>query len=413
MSAGDVPVVAEGEAPATAAGEGAERRWPCALALLVLLLVGGPVAWAARTQVNPDGICYLQLASFLAEGDVAGSISGYWSPLFVWMLSPLLALGVDRLLAARLVLLLWAGVNVVASDRLADRLGLAPVPRAAVLVTIALAAAALATQVITPDIVVSGCLLAYAACALHPDLFARRRRAALAGAAAGVAYLAKSYALPFTLVHLPLTLALRWLAGRRQAGGVGRRDALATWAVAMVALVAVALPWVVALSWHYGRPTWATVGAVMHASVGPHVPPGTEPYHDLDGLRAPPAPHRSVWETPDKVLPYPDWSPLRSWEQARHQARVIACNAADAVEFLQAWSLAGLTVPILVVAPLVAALAWRKRSGEATTPPLALWGSWVPATVALYLGGYLLVWVEERYLRTFVPVTRQWRRTPA
>lgn len=379
---------------------GPDRRWPCALGLSLLLLLGGLAAWGARTQVNPDAICYLQLASFLRDGDVAASISGYWSPLFIWSVVPFLAMGVEQLLAARLALVLWGVVGVVASDRLAARLGLAPAPRAAALVVVALTLADLATKVITPDVVVGSCLLAYAACVTHPDLLRRRRLAALAGAWAGLAYLAKSYALPFALAHVLLTAALRWRAHADDPpGGPRRRDLVATVAVAVGALLLVALPWIGALSLRHGRPTWTTVGPIAHASAGPHAAPGTV-HHPLDELRAPAPPHRSVWETPE-VLPYPeDWSALGSRANALHQLRIVTTNAWKVLRLVSSWDLVGLT-PVLAAGPLLVLLMGRRRLRE-LPPPLLEWCAWFPATFAVYAGGYVLVYVEDRYLRPFL-----------
>jgi 4-amino-4-deoxy-L-arabinose transferase-like glycosyltransferase len=377
------------------------HRWPCALALALLLVLGGLAAWGARTQLNPDAICYLRLASLMRDGDVAASVSGYWSPLFTWSLVPFLAAGVEQLLAARLALVLWGVVGVVAADRLAARLGLPPAPRAAALVVVALTLADLATKVITPDVVVGSCLLAYAACVMHPDLLRRRRVAALAGAWAGLAYLAKSYALPFALVHVLLTATLRWRAhaGDGPAGGPRLRDLVATVAVAVGALLIIALPWIAALSLRHGRPTWTTVGPIAHASAGPHAAPGTV-HHPLDELRAPAPPHRSVWETPE-VLPYPeDWSALESRANALHQLRIVTTNAWKVLRLVSSWDLVGLA-PFLAAGPLVVVLMGRRRL-LGLPPPLLEWCAWVPATFAVYAGGYILVYVEDRYLRPFL-----------
>lgn len=319
----------------------------------------------------------------------------------MWSLVPPLASGLERLLAARLTLLLWTAVAVVASDHLARRLGLAPLPRAAALVAIALALGDLATLELAPDVILGGCLLGYAACALHPDVLRDRRRALLAGVWAGVAYLAKSYALPFVLLHLPLTLVVRWLGARRgpPAGRLDRRDLLLSLAAGVAGVFFVALPWIAALSWRHERPTWSTVGRIAHAAVGPHVPPGIA-HHPLEGLRAPPPPHRSVWERPE-VLPYSDWSPFDSRAMATHQGRLIEVNALKIQEHLASWDLTGLTLLALLLAPLAAWLA-RRRLPPGAPPALLEWSVWVPATVALHVSGYLLVYVEERYLRTFL-----------
>ncbi|MCO5171470.1 MAG: hypothetical protein M9894_34650 [Planctomycetes bacterium] len=363
-------------------------RWPLALALALLLLLGGAAAWGNRAQHNPDGFCYLQLASHLVAGDVRASISGYWSPLFVWTLAPLLALGLEPLAAARLALLAWAAVGVLGVDRLARRLDLAPGPRALALVAATLWLADLATEVTTPDVAVGACLLHYAVGVLDPRLCSSRARAATTGALAGVSYLAKAYALPFVLVHLPLTLALR--AALADDPREGARRAARTGAVALGALLVVALPWVAALSWRHERPTWSTVGGINLAATGRWTAPG-QVFHPLEGLRTPPAPHLSVWETPE-VLTYPD-VPL----DLDHRLGVLQANARKARDFMVGWDLLGLTLPALALAAGAAWLGRRRLPRDRL-----LWLGWAPLTFAVYLGGYVVVYVEERHVRPFL-----------
>ncbi|MBX3467855.1 MAG: hypothetical protein KF878_13305 [Planctomycetes bacterium] len=384
----------EGPAPATAqAWREAGARLTAAPGLAIVLLLGGAAAWGNRGQVNPDGVSYLQLASYLAGGDVVASISAYWNPLLVWLLAPLLGLGLDRLVTARLALLLCAAVGVLAADRLALRLGLRPLPRAAAVAAVAAPLAELATRVITPDVLVGACLLAYTASACHPRLLRCRRRAALTGALGGVCFLAKSYALPFVLVHLPLMIGLR--AWRER--DVDRRDAARALAVALAALLAIASAWIVVLSVRFQRPTWATSGASVHAAVGPGAPLGD--YRMPTGLMTPPPPHRSVWEMPE-LLAYPAWSPLATPEHRAHQAAIIAHHGASALRILRGWDWLGLTLPGLALAPLLAWLARRRLERDA--PALAAASLWVPATVAIYIGGHLPIFLEERYLLTFL-----------
>ncbi|MCO5168677.1 MAG: hypothetical protein M9894_20235 [Planctomycetes bacterium] len=382
-------------APASPApAEAPWGRLTAAPGLALLLLLGGAAAWGNRGQINPDGICYLQLASHLLRGDVVASISGYWSPLLVWLLAPLLALGLDRLVAARLALLLCAGAAVVASDRLARHLGLTPGPRAAAVATIALAVGELATRVITPDVLVGACLLAYAASATHPELLRCRRRAALTGALAGVSFLAKSFALPVVLLHLPAMILLR---ARRADPAVGRRDVARTLAVAMTALGVVALGWSGVLSLRFQRPTWSSSGAIAHAAVGPGVPVGS--YRLPSGLQTPPPPHGSLWERPD-LLDYPGWSPLDGPEARAHQLELVAFNGGSALRILRGWDALGLTLPALALAPLAALLARRHLGRRA--PALADAALWVPASVALLIGLHLPIFLEERYVLTFL-----------
>ena len=60
-------------------------------------------------QIKLDTVSYIHLADHLAHGRLELSVASHWSPLISWCIAPLLALGVDGLLAARLVLVAWGG----------------------------------------------------------------------------------------------------------------------------------------------------------------------------------------------------------------------------------------------------------------------------------------------------------------
>jgi hypothetical protein len=57
-----------------------------ALFWCVALLIGGIEAWAARDQMNPDGVAYLDIGDAYWRGDWARAINGYWSPLYSCLL---------------------------------------------------------------------------------------------------------------------------------------------------------------------------------------------------------------------------------------------------------------------------------------------------------------------------------------
>ncbi|MCW8141919.1 MAG: hypothetical protein KIT58_23680, partial [Planctomycetota bacterium] len=79
---------------------------------------------------------------------------------------------------------------------------------------------------------------------------------------------------------------------------------------------------------------------------------------------------------------------------------IIAHHGASALRILRGWDWLGLTLPGLALAPLLAWLARRRLERDA--PALAAAALWVPATVAIYIGGHLPIFLEERYLLTFL-----------
>ncbi len=127
-----------------------------------------PAAISHRNQINPDAVAYVRFAQYIAHGDFSHSISGYWSPLISWCMTPLVAMGMDGLHAARVVLALWGAAFVVAFYFFARTLhAIGPVLRVAATCIVALAAVSMAVGVISPDIILGTCLLAYFAAVMR------------------------------------------------------------------------------------------------------------------------------------------------------------------------------------------------------------------------------------------------------
>src|SRR5574342_825911 len=68
---------------------------------LVLLILAG---WKDRYVLNPDGVCYIRLASYYASGQFHLAVSGYWGPMLSWLIAPLLGAVENPLYAARMVM---------------------------------------------------------------------------------------------------------------------------------------------------------------------------------------------------------------------------------------------------------------------------------------------------------------------
>jgi hypothetical protein len=66
----------------------AEFRYGRLRALLAgaALVLGAAEAWAARFTMNPDGVSYLDMGDASLRGDLAAAISSWWSPLYSWIL---------------------------------------------------------------------------------------------------------------------------------------------------------------------------------------------------------------------------------------------------------------------------------------------------------------------------------------
>jgi hypothetical protein len=265
------------------------------------LLVAG---WFAllptfSAYLTPDGVSYLSVAQHLADGRVGAALNGYWSPLWSWLAAPFLAVGVPPLLTARIVGLLSAVLVLLALDRLLRACGASSGARLVTSVGVVPFALQGAITWMSPDLLVAAFLLLFAERLLAWRWLASTRAAAATGAIAGVAYLAKLYALPVVVVVTLATLTVAWWRHRHTDDGIGGTDLLARSGALVAGLLLVVGAWGVALTASYGTPTLGTSASV---NVGVLVPGASVSPILGEGLFAPP--HEgstSAWEDPSRL----------------------------------------------------------------------------------------------------------------
>ena len=139
-----------------------------AFATLVGLLCG--LGWRCFYWMTPDETAYLRIGSYYAQGRFDLVVSGHWCPLISWLVAPLLWIGLDPLIAARIViglssLLFWAGSWVVLR-----RAGLQRLALAAGAWCMTFAYAEWTAQYVTPDLLAAGVICFAFFCAVGQRL---------------------------------------------------------------------------------------------------------------------------------------------------------------------------------------------------------------------------------------------------
>ncbi len=344
-------------------------------AQLLLLIVA---AWRNADQLNTDAVAYLRLAHYYTTGQIELAVSGYWSPLFVWLLAPLLKLGLAPLVAARIVMALsavvffWGCVAVFHAFRLRERAYVLGAWLAA------LASVFWSVRNISPDLLVAG-LIAFAIATMLEERWLNERHAAvITGFWWGLAYLAKAVALPLALLVGSTLAALIGFTKTEQ-----RQRAFYQFGITLLTAVVIVLPWIATISLKYGRPTFSTTARIAHAVAGPA---DRARYHPALRTFHQPEPGRlTAWEDPSR-MPYEHWSPFDSAENFRHQFDVIANNLGSELSMLGGVNPAGL------------ATAARHPGAQA---------------FARALPGLDLCWLGVIALAVCACVPRQWRETLA
>ncbi len=357
-----------------------ERRKVRSFAPAVLLVVTGLALLPGyRYHIGIDGISYVSLARYYAEGELGLAVSAYWSPLLPWLTAPLAWLGVPLIPAAKVVALASGALALEALRRLHRAAGTRP--GSALVVNMALVPFLLNAVFlgVFADLVLAAVLAGYLVVVLGEMPDGVRRAGARAGLLGGVAFLSKAIALPFVLAHQ--TARLAWRVLRRQP----LRPAFALACLGGLALVVGV--WVGVLSAHEGRPTWSTAASHNLALVAPESKGNPIQF---GGLFAPPHEEAvSVWEDPSRLpvveQPWLDHSlPAilrRVGQNARRNALETWRTLAAEVPALALLGLGALWLPARVEA------GSRRRVAERA----ALAG-------ALFAAGHLVLWVEPRYL---------------
>lgn len=365
------------------------------LPFLVYTLLVIPAVWMRRDQINPDGICYIRLSTYLLRHDWSHAISGYWSPLLPWCMAPLIATGIDSLYAAHIMLaVIGAAYLLAASLWIRQFESLRPATRFWMMIIVSLVTVRLVVKIISPDLLMAAILLLYLAQMHRRDLLRRTRVPFIAGLLGGLAYLAKAYAFPFFLVHFPLTLLLRgWtlrhdpdLNHRVRAG----RLCSAT-AAGILGLLLVASPWIALLSHSYGRLTISTAGPFNH----------NEARSAPDELKyrytffVPPDPYLTESEMIDRRV-HRFWSPFDSRERLLQQWKIFKENTPEILATLGSFDHIWLVPICLAVSTLMAVSLLLARRGCNSQIKSEL--PWLAMTLWVYCSGFTMVYFEPRLI---------------
>jgi hypothetical protein len=358
-------------------------------ALVIYAALAGILSYCQFDYISADFVAYVSIARRTIEQPWC-AITTYWSSLFSWIMTPLLYVGVNDLIAGRIVLLVSGVFYLLAIYRLTvihsktnsetDRLIQVGTMTCAVV-----HASIWANYLLAPDLLANAFLYSYF-CLVSDRQFSeyRPKWAFRAGLMAGMAYLAKAYMLPFCLLHVVLTTSIDWITRDTRLIAAHRvKTALAMLCLFGLGLGLLAGPWIACLSWKSGRPTFSTAGSANHANMSP------------DNFRKDP-----LWNpglTQDFIFEprlAPDWSAFQDLAHFQHQMSIVTYNVLNCIGLIPIWLF------VFFVGLLSILLSKRKVDRTEFS-----YFCWVMMTVLVYCGGYTVVNLEARYIiPTVVPL---------
>lgn len=370
------------------------NRRTLAAGLFVLIvfyfLIASFVVMKSLDAIDIDGVSYILLAQHYLNSEWNLAVSGYWSPLITWLLIPLIAIGLDPLHAFRYLLVLSGAGFVLAAWKLSDRFSIAPHFRLAATGCAAAMAAIFTGGLLTPDLLLVTILAVYFYLTLHPDFGNNARIGFYCGITAGFAYLAKSYAGPFFLLHFMVLTG--WLALKKE--GAARRYLLKNLGLGLLGFILIAGPWITTISVKYNHPTLSTATVPNRAIIAPGVERGKHPMGS--GLWTVPPGRLNLWEDPT-LLPYKDWSPFESMENFKHQLDEMSRSAEAVSRLVMQFDFFKLSLMGLLSSIWLAVSKFTQKGEKQLY-------QWSLLTIASYCSGYLLFGFASEF-RYYWPIS--------
>ncbi|NYB51990.1 MAG: hypothetical protein HVN35_05485 [Methanobacteriaceae archaeon] len=335
-------------------------------------------------NLGADGISYISIALKYVNGDWANAINGVWSPLYSWLMIPILLISYKPAYApyvTRIVSLIVGFFTIIGISRLSSTFNLdTPIKRAVLMTSIPMILF-FAIFYDTPDLLVACLLTYYFSIIFKSNYVDKWINGVSCGFIGAMAFLSKSYIFPFFLVHFTLFNILFYFKSLNNKKKVKKNLILG-----LSIFVIISGIWVGLISEKYDKITVSTATDYNHAVMGPDYP--DYPIYNM-GLIKPTNPTaNSIWEDPYFVK-LKDWSPFESWENFSYQLELISKNLYLVVVTIEYYSILSLVI-IIISFYLILKSEMNKSFKNKLT--------YILITIAIYSAGYCLIFIQERFL---------------
>lgn len=338
-----------------------------------------------RYVITADGISYIGIARNYLTLNLSDTINGYWAPLFSWLLIPFLLFNktaVYALFSAKILSLIVGFFTIIGVERLSRKIGIEKVFRVALLFSMIPIVLSFALTFVTPDLLIACLLVFYLAVIFDPKYSDKLSNGVFCGVIGAAAYLSKSYALPFFVVHFVFFNLIYY---SKSSSRDKKKNILKNFILGISIFLLISGVWIGAISDKYGELTIGTSGEYNQALIGPESQ-GHPMYYQ--GLLKPSNKNAiSVWEDPSN-LKMEKWSPFKSMSYFKHQITIMGENVVSTISYLEYFSLLSLLIILFSLFFIF------KSSFKDSRDKLM----YLLITLILYCGGYALILVEMRYL---------------
>lgn len=354
---------------------------------LVLYLVSA-VFFLKYYQYDPisrDLISIMSIAKIYATGDLGNALNGYWGPMFSWLLVPIIYLNPTpqfTLFSTKILAIIVGFFTLIGISLLSRRFSLSTSIRSSILFASVFIVLYYVFAFNPVDLLLACFLIYYLYIIYNSNYSLKWYHGILCGILGSLAYLTKSFALPFFLITFTLFSLLHYLKDVKLRKGI-----LKNLVLGLAVFFLISGFWSGVISEKYGYLNFGTSGEYNFEEIGPaQQGKGSPIWHGF--IEPSNEKATSAWEDPT-YLKVESWNPLGSWGSFKYELNVILANITKTVTFLNEFSYLGLLIIIFAIIFVVWKIINTNLKYQRLIFPLI--------TIALFVGLYVMIFVEFRY----------------
>lgn len=358
------------------------NNWILFFILIGYLIVGLFLLSLFRYHINTDVPSYIAIAEKYAHGHFRDAVNGFWSPLISWLMVPFILLGVDPLVAFKLIGIIAGLFAFIVIKNLLMDFSIPENVSTVLVISLIPAFYAFTLITVNPDFLLAVILMFYVRKVLAEDYGRKTSDGIICGFLGTMAYLAKGFALPFFISHFTAINLCRYYTTEE---ATGRKRVLTCFTLGMVTFFIFSSVWISFISIKEGRLIFNKAGAynfvLMENSWQLSIEhSGFLPLPDPIAM--------SIWDDPS-LIPVESKALPDAAIKIRRLASNVVRNLLHAIDTHQAGSIFSAAIILFSFLCLIG-LSRSEWLGNKIFLILA--------TMALYTSGYLPFLITRRYI---------------
>lgn len=350
--------------------------------MLIYMTLGTILIPYVQYQINLDGIMYISVAKEYLAHEYIAAINGFRGPLLSWLLIPFMFFGVSPLISAKILLLLIGFATIISFRNLSFRFDITESYRNILIYSIIPVIIYFAFIAIVPDLLLMTAIAFYLSIIFNHNYSTRPGYGFLCGLLGAIAYLSKNYAFPFFIIHFFVFNVIHFTCNKDKEK---RWNIIRNFFIGFTLFLFISGSWILTISIKYQKLTIGTVGAFVHAGSNPDIG-----IRDKSGLKEPYFKTSICYGEDPSYVPIKSWNPFSSWHSLKHQIKVTLKNTYAA--YLVLLRFTPFSIAIISLYILFCVTNYNNKRLFYTIEFFCL------LTIFLYASGYLLLYIEERYL---------------